>query len=206
MPRLRLRHARLGHAFHAKGLELGGIDDGAPGDRKSPGAYFAYFRDLDGQQALSATAGGDSPGRNITNEQRPIPFKLACEIGTTTTLGGKSAPLGAIISRHLRPDGHIESILRIFRPHSVSEEGAYAVCHLNVVVPGKRMIGNVPAASSWRTYRGLRPRQTRCGSLEALAAEKNASRRLVSTRRDNQCAASRKGARWQTSVTKNARS
>jgi predicted lactoylglutathione lyase len=36
-------------AFHAKGLELGGTDDGAPGER-NPGAYFAYFRDLDGNK------------------------------------------------------------------------------------------------------------------------------------------------------------
>ncbi len=36
-------------AFHAKGLELGGTDEGAPGKR-NPGAYFAYFRDLDGNK------------------------------------------------------------------------------------------------------------------------------------------------------------
>jgi catechol 2,3-dioxygenase-like lactoylglutathione lyase family enzyme len=36
-------------AFHAKGLELGGRCDGPPGDR-NPGAYFAYFRDLDGNK------------------------------------------------------------------------------------------------------------------------------------------------------------
>ena len=36
-------------AFHAKGVELGGTDDGAPGER-APGAYFAYFRDLDGNK------------------------------------------------------------------------------------------------------------------------------------------------------------
>jgi catechol 2,3-dioxygenase-like lactoylglutathione lyase family enzyme len=36
-------------AFYAKGLELGGTDDGAPGER-NPGAYFAYFRDLDGNK------------------------------------------------------------------------------------------------------------------------------------------------------------
>ena len=36
-------------AFHAKALELGGTDEGAPGLR-GPGAYFAYFRDLDGNK------------------------------------------------------------------------------------------------------------------------------------------------------------
>ena len=38
--------------LHAKALELGGTDEGAPGPRggdNSP-AYFAYFRDLDGNK------------------------------------------------------------------------------------------------------------------------------------------------------------
>jgi len=35
--------------FHAKALELGATDEGAPGER-APGAYFAYFRDLDGNK------------------------------------------------------------------------------------------------------------------------------------------------------------
>lgn len=38
--------------LHAKALELGGTDEGAPGPRggdESP-AYFAYFRDLDGNK------------------------------------------------------------------------------------------------------------------------------------------------------------
>lgn len=34
---------------HAKALELGGTDEGAPGQR-SPGFYAAYFRDLDGNK------------------------------------------------------------------------------------------------------------------------------------------------------------
>ena len=39
-------------AFHAKALELGGSDEGAPGYRGDPkfGYYFAYFRDLDGNK------------------------------------------------------------------------------------------------------------------------------------------------------------
>ena len=36
-------------AFHAKALELGATDEGAPGER-GPGVYFAYFRDLDGNK------------------------------------------------------------------------------------------------------------------------------------------------------------
>lgn len=36
-------------AFHAKALELGGSDAGAPGVR-GPDWYFAYFRDLDGNK------------------------------------------------------------------------------------------------------------------------------------------------------------
>ncbi|TXI50052.1 MAG: VOC family protein [Lysobacter sp.] len=34
---------------YAKALELGGTDEGAPGQR-SPGFYAAYFRDLDGNK------------------------------------------------------------------------------------------------------------------------------------------------------------
>ena len=39
-------------AFHAKALELGGTDDGAPGFRGDPkfGYYFGYFRDPDGHK------------------------------------------------------------------------------------------------------------------------------------------------------------
>jgi len=40
-------------AIHAKALELGGIDEGAPGPRGDSGFYAAYFRDLDGNK-LSA--------------------------------------------------------------------------------------------------------------------------------------------------------
>ncbi len=36
-------------AFHAKALELGGTDEGAPGPR-GEGFYAAYFRDLDGNK------------------------------------------------------------------------------------------------------------------------------------------------------------
>ena len=36
-------------AFHAKALELGGADEGAPGPR-GPKLYFSYFRDLDGNK------------------------------------------------------------------------------------------------------------------------------------------------------------
>ena len=36
-------------ALHAKALELGGTDEGAPGAR-GPGFHGAYFRDLDGNK------------------------------------------------------------------------------------------------------------------------------------------------------------
>jgi hypothetical protein len=36
-------------AFHAKALELGGVDEGAPGNR-SDNFYAGYFRDLDGNK------------------------------------------------------------------------------------------------------------------------------------------------------------
>ena len=36
-------------AFHAKAMELGATNEGDPGER-SPGVYFAYFRDLDGNK------------------------------------------------------------------------------------------------------------------------------------------------------------
>lgn len=39
-------------AFHARAIELGGTDEGAPGYRGDPsfGYYFAYFRDPDGHK------------------------------------------------------------------------------------------------------------------------------------------------------------
>jgi predicted lactoylglutathione lyase len=36
-------------AVYAKAIELGGSDEGAPGER-FPGFYAAYFRDLDGNK------------------------------------------------------------------------------------------------------------------------------------------------------------
>lgn len=37
--------------LHAKAIELGGTDEGAPGER-GPGFYGGYFRDLDGNKAV----------------------------------------------------------------------------------------------------------------------------------------------------------
>lgn len=37
-------------AVYDKALELGGIDEGAPGPRGDSGFYAAYFRDLDGNK------------------------------------------------------------------------------------------------------------------------------------------------------------
>lgn len=43
-------------AFHAKALALGGVDEGAPGER-GPKMYFAYFRDLDGNKLCAFCMG-----------------------------------------------------------------------------------------------------------------------------------------------------
>jgi catechol 2,3-dioxygenase-like lactoylglutathione lyase family enzyme len=43
-------------AFHAKALELGGTDEGAPGQR-TPDFYGAYFRDPDGHKLCVFAAG-----------------------------------------------------------------------------------------------------------------------------------------------------
>ena len=47
-------------AFHAKALELGGTDEGAPGLRggEDVGFYGAYFRDLDGNKFAAFNFGG----------------------------------------------------------------------------------------------------------------------------------------------------
>ena len=36
--------------LHAKAIELGGADEGAPGSRGDSGFYAGYFRDLDGNK------------------------------------------------------------------------------------------------------------------------------------------------------------
>lgn len=38
------------NAIHAKALELGATDEGAPGPRGDSGFYCGYFRDLDGNK------------------------------------------------------------------------------------------------------------------------------------------------------------
>lgn len=43
-------------AFHAKAIELGATNEGDPGER-TPGAYFAYFRDLDGNKLCAYSLG-----------------------------------------------------------------------------------------------------------------------------------------------------
>ena len=43
--------------IHAKALDLGGTDEGAPGPRGQTGGYFAYFRDLDGNKLAAFTMG-----------------------------------------------------------------------------------------------------------------------------------------------------
>ncbi len=44
-------------AVHAKALELGGADEGAPGPRGDSGFYAGYFRDLDGNKLNAFTIG-----------------------------------------------------------------------------------------------------------------------------------------------------
>ena len=44
-------------AVHKKALECGGKDEGAPGPRGTPGNYYAYFRDLDGNKICAACFG-----------------------------------------------------------------------------------------------------------------------------------------------------
>ncbi len=43
--------------FHATGLALGGVCEGAPGERR-PGWYVAYFRDLDGNKLCAYCTAG----------------------------------------------------------------------------------------------------------------------------------------------------
>ncbi|MFZ5608993.1 MAG: VOC family protein [Pseudomonadota bacterium] len=43
---------------HAKALELGGKDEGAPGPRGDGGFYAGYFRDLDGNKLNAFCMGG----------------------------------------------------------------------------------------------------------------------------------------------------
>ena len=50
MVALAVRAPEQVHALHAKALELGGTDEGAPGPRGDSGFYAAYFRDLDGNK------------------------------------------------------------------------------------------------------------------------------------------------------------
>ena len=44
--------------LHAKALELGGSDEGAPGPRGDGGFYGGYFRDLDGNKLCAFCFGG----------------------------------------------------------------------------------------------------------------------------------------------------
>ncbi|MEL6448554.1 MAG: VOC family protein [Pseudomonadota bacterium] len=50
MVALVVNNTDLVHTVHAKALELGGADEGAPGPRGTGGFYAGYFRDLDGNK------------------------------------------------------------------------------------------------------------------------------------------------------------
>jgi uncharacterized glyoxalase superfamily protein PhnB len=43
--------------IHAKALQLGAADEGAPGPRGQTGGYFGYFRDRDGNKLAAFTMG-----------------------------------------------------------------------------------------------------------------------------------------------------
>ena len=59
MVALAMRNSEQVDAFHAKALELGGSDEGAPGPRVD-NFYVGYFRDLDGNK-LNAFCIVDDP-------------------------------------------------------------------------------------------------------------------------------------------------
>jgi predicted lactoylglutathione lyase len=50
MVALAVRESGQVDAIHARALELGGTDEGAPGPRGDSGFYAGYFRDLDGNK------------------------------------------------------------------------------------------------------------------------------------------------------------
>ncbi|MEE4273231.1 MAG: VOC family protein [Thermoanaerobaculales bacterium] len=50
MVALAVKNPEQVQALHAKALELGGADEGAPGPRGESGFYAGYFRDLDGNK------------------------------------------------------------------------------------------------------------------------------------------------------------
>ena len=57
MVSLKLDPREVVDRVHAKALELGAEDEGAPGPRRQTGGYFAYFRDLDGNKLAAFTMG-----------------------------------------------------------------------------------------------------------------------------------------------------
>ncbi len=57
MVSLKLDSREVVDRIHAKALELGAEDEGAPGPRGQTGGYFAYFRDLDGNKLAAFTMG-----------------------------------------------------------------------------------------------------------------------------------------------------
>ena len=59
MPALQADSPQVVDAVHAKALELGATDEGAPGERGGGALYIGYFRDLDGNKlAAAAMLGG----------------------------------------------------------------------------------------------------------------------------------------------------
>jgi len=58
MVALKVDSREMVERVHARALELGAADEGAPGPRGTTGYYFGYFRDLDGNK-IAAFATGD---------------------------------------------------------------------------------------------------------------------------------------------------
>ena len=59
MPALQAASPEVVDAVHAKALELGAPDEGAPGERGGGALYIGYFRDPDGNKlAAVASLGG----------------------------------------------------------------------------------------------------------------------------------------------------
>ncbi len=59
MPALQAASPKVVDAVHAKALELGAVDEGAPGERAGGSLYIGYFRDPDGNKlAAAAFLGG----------------------------------------------------------------------------------------------------------------------------------------------------
>ena len=77
------------NAFHAKALELGGINEGNPGFRpeeNNSGFYAGYFRDLDGNKIMDLEK-ADISKLEASGWKPPIPVKVKARDGETDIYG-----------------------------------------------------------------------------------------------------------------------